>query len=293
MFNLNLFRRLHSVLQSIYLALIQHLARTMRNMNASSLLSFYDSAALWPAPTGLHLSAAYDAALALRQLRLARGERSLGYKIGFTNKSIWPRYNATAPVWGTVYDTTLSFCEGSSSLSLAKVCQPRIEPEAVLTLGATPPANCTLDQLFDCVQSVAPAFEIVQSHLKDWKFALPDAVADGSLHAKLLVGQQIDAHRLSKNAADFCALLADCKVSLLCDGKPMDSGAGANVLGDPLNALLHFVHEIQQCPGAPALQAGDVITTGTWTDAFPVQAGQTWLATFDAPLSPLSLSFKA
>lgn len=265
----------------------------MRGMNTTALLSHYDSAQLWPALSGFDMPAAYVAAIGVRELRIARGEHSRGYKIGFTNRSIWPRYNATAPVWGTVYDSTLSFCEGDASLSLANICQPRIEPEAVLSLRAAPPANCTLAQLFDCIDTVAPGFEIVQCHLKDWTFALPDAVADGSLHARLVVGKQISAHSLASNAADFCALLAACKVRLLCDGKHLDSGAGANVLGDPLSALLHFVHELHACPGAPALLAGDVITTGTWTDAFPVAAGQTWKAEFDAPLSPLHLSFAA
>lgn len=262
-------------------------------MNAIVLLSYYDTAKLWPQPSGLDLAHAYDAALALRSLRIARGEQSRGYKIGFTNKSIWPRYNATAPVWGTVYDNTLSFCDHTSSLSLNGICQPRIEPEAVLTLRATPPQHCTLDQLFDCVESVAPAYEIVQSHLKDWKFALPDAVADGSLHARLVVGQQTPVRSLANSANEFCKLLAACQVRLLCDGEHMDAGVGANVLGDPLSALLYFVHEIQACLGAPVLQAGDVITTGTWTDAYPVSIGQTWRAEFDAPLSPLSLSFEA
>jgi 2-keto-4-pentenoate hydratase len=262
-------------------------------MNSSTLLSHYDSAKLWQADTGLDINTAYTEALNVRKLRIARGEQPRGYKIGFTNKSIWPRYNATAPIWGTVYDSTLSFCQGVSSLSLAGISQPRIEPEAVLTLRATPPKRCTIDQLFDCVDSVAPGFEIVQSHLKDWKFALPDAVADGSLHARLVVGKQVAAHGLASNAKDFCALLAAAKVRLLCNGKPMDAGAGSNVLGDPLSALLYFVHEIQACPGAPKLQADDVITTGTWTDAFPVAAGQSWAAEFDAPLTPLSLSFTA
>jgi 2-keto-4-pentenoate hydratase len=260
-------------------------------MNATALLSHLDTAQLWPAPTGFDMPTAYREALSLRALRIARGEQPRGYKIGFTNRSIWPRYNATAPVWGTVYQKTLSFCEGDASLSLANICQPRIEPEAVLILRAAPPPASTLEQLFDCVESVAPAYEIVQSHLKDWKFALPDAVADGSLHARLVVGKQTAAHSLASSAADFCKLLAACQVSLHCDGKPMDSGAGANVLGDPLSALLHFVHEIQACPGAPALQAGDVITTGTWTDAFPIAAGQTWQAAFDSPLTPLSITF--
>ena len=80
-------------------------------MTPQTLLSHYDSAELWPNPTGLDVNAAYQAALAIRKLRIERGEQPRGYKIGFTNQSIWPRYNATAPIWGTVYSSTLSFCE--------------------------------------------------------------------------------------------------------------------------------------------------------------------------------------
>jgi 2-keto-4-pentenoate hydratase len=262
-------------------------------MNAAALLTHYDTAQLWPAPTGLDIASAYQTALAMRQLRVARGDQPRGYKIGFTNKGIWPRYNATAPIWGTVYSSTLMHCQGHATLSLQNICQPRIEPEAVLSLRATPPAHCSLEQLFDCIDWIAPGFEIVQSHLKDWKFALPDAVADGSLHARLIVGTQLPAHELANNAQDFCHLLANTTLQLICDKEPKDTGQGANVLGDPLQALRHFVHELQECPGAPALQAGDVITTGTWTDAFPVSAGQSWHAAFDAPLSPLSITFTA
>ncbi len=79
----------------------------------------------------------------------------------------------------------------------------------------------------------------------------------------------------------------------MCNYEPKDQDQGTNVLGDPLQALLHLVHELQACLGAPALQAGDAISTGSWTDAFPVAAGQTWHAAFDAPLSPLSITFTA
>jgi 2-keto-4-pentenoate hydratase len=278
-------------------------------MIAQTILAHHDQATLWPSATHLDISAAYQTGLAVRALRIHRGEQPRGYKIGFTNRSIWPRYNATAPIWGTVYDSTLSHCAGQASLSLQGICQPRIEPEAVLSLRAAPPPNCTLDQLFDCVDGVAPGFEIVQSHLPDWKFALPDAVADGSLHARLVVGSQVNAHDLARNAQDFCALLAKTNTVLSCTGptaasshgevkdrgtgEVKDRGTGANVLGDPLNALLYFVREIQAHPSAPGLKAGDVITTGTWTDAFPVSPGQTWHAAFDAPLSPITIAFTA
>ena len=69
------------------------------------------------------------------------------------------------------------------------------------------------------------------------------------------------------------------------------TGAGANVLDGPLHALHHFLQELRDCPGAADLQAGDVVTTGTWTDAWPVAPGQRWSAEFDAPLPPLHVRF--
>jgi 2-keto-4-pentenoate hydratase len=260
-------------------------------MTPHTILSHYDTAQIWPALTDLDVPSAYQCALQVRSLRLARGEQSRGYKIGFTNRSIWPRYNVSAPVWGMVYDSTLSFCDGFGQLSLDGVCQPRIEPEAVFGLRAAPPANATLDDLFSCIDWVAPGFEIVQSHQADWKFAAPDAVADSALHAKLLVGSKVAVGTLAASAKDLCALLAAAPVRLSQDAAVIDSGTGAAVLDDPLSALLHFVREMRQCPGAPELQAGDVITTGTWTDAWLVKSGQTWAADFGAPLSRLEVAF--
>jgi 2-keto-4-pentenoate hydratase len=260
-------------------------------MKPDTLLAHYDSAQLWPALTSLDVPTAYQRALAVRALRVARGEVPLGYKIGFTNRSIWPRYNVAAPIWGTIYNSTLSFCQEQGTIKLQGMSQPRIEPETVFGLRATPPANATLGELFNCLDWVAPGFEIVQSHQTDWKFAAPDAVADGALHAHLMVGKKLPVASLASNAQALCAALATATVRLSQDAKVVDSGAGAAVLGDPLQALLHFARELAQCPGAPSLQAGDVITTGTWTDAWPVKPGQTWSADFDSPLPRLEVAF--
>jgi 2-oxo-3-hexenedioate decarboxylase len=78
-------------------------------------------------------------------------------------------------------------------------------------------------------------------------------------------------------------------VRLVCDGQQQLQGQGSLVLDSPLQALHHFVAELQACPGAPSLLPGDVVTTGTWTDALPVQAGQAWRAEFDAPIPSLQL----
>jgi 2-oxo-3-hexenedioate decarboxylase len=264
-------------------------------MTPQSLLDHTDKGRLWPAApsdaTGYGVAAAYRDALAVRSLRVTRGEIPRGFKVGFTNRNLWQRYNVAAPIWGTVFDTTLAFCENEGTLSLRNTCQPRIEPEAVFGMKATPATAASLEDLFDAIDWVAPGFEIVQSHLPGWKFRAPDTIVDNGLHARLLVGNKRRVRDLADNAAQLDQRLAACTVSLCKGDTVQEDGRGSNVLDSPLRALHHFLIELRQCPGAPDAMPGDVITTGTWTDAWPVAAGERWKAVFGAPLSDLAVDF--
>jgi 2-keto-4-pentenoate hydratase len=262
-------------------------------MTPQALLDYLDKAQLWPSNSAdaftSNVAAAYQDALAVRALRIARGERPVGFKIGFTNRNIWERYGVFAPIWGTVWDTTLTTCDGQGIVSLSGTCQPRLEPEIVFGIASTPPSNVTLEQLFACVDWLAPGFEIVQSHCANWKFNAAQTVADGSLHARLLVGRHTPIRDFASSAGALDELLATTRVKLLGEGALIDEGTGINVLDGPMHALHHFVLEQQRCPGAPSLRAGDVVTTGTWTDAWPLEAGQRWRAEFDAPFHALQI----
>lgn len=260
-------------------------------MTPELLLRHLDDATLWPRGCGLDVAEAYERALSVRQLRIRRGEQPRGYKVGFTNRTIWDRYGVYAPIWGTVWNTTLGLCEGEGEIALAGTCQPRIEPECVFGLRTTPPANPSLDALLACIEWIAPGFEIVQSHCKDWKFTAADTVADSGLHGRLLVGRRIAVDTLPRDGAAFDAQLAVARIALYKGSERMDAGIGANVLDGPLHALAHFLAALRDCPGAPDLQAGDLVTTGTWTDAWPVHRGEQWRAVFDAPLAPLAVRF--
>ncbi|MCW5666948.1 MAG: hydratase [Piscinibacter sp.] len=261
-------------------------------MTPRQLLAHTDSGQPWPAeaPRPADMAAAYRDALAVRALREARGERPMGFKIGFTNRTIWDRYGVFAPIWGMVWDTTLRHCpDGRATLALDGLCQPRLEPELVFGLRAAPPAGATLEQLFDSLDWLATGVEVVQSHAPGWRFTAPETVADGGLHARLLVGPTQPVRAWAGRGAALDERPAACRVRLSRDGLPVEQGQGANVLDGPLHALLHFVHELQRCPGAPALRPGDVVTTGTWTDAWPLAPGQRWQADFDAPLADFDL----
>lgn len=267
-------------------------------MTPTELLSHIDDARLWPCVSGAvaegDLDKAYQLALQVRDLRQARGERPAGIKIGFTNRTIWPVYNVHAPIWGTVWDTTVHEmpASGLAIASLDRLCQPRIEPEVVFALKKNLAATPSMDDLFDAIDWLAPGFELVQSHLPDWKFAIADTAADSGLHGQLWIGPRTSIAEFAADADTLASRLAASQVELFCDDTLKHVGLGANVLDSPLHALRHVVDVLSKCPGAPVLKAGDVITTGTWTDAPPVETGQTWKAVFDWAAHPISLAFR-
>lgn len=268
----------------------------MRTMTPQQILDHLDRGTPWPPDgqtmQGDDVAAAYGVALAVRALRVARGEQPVGFKIGFTNRTIWQRYRVFAPIWGTVWNTTAHYSEGRGALPLRTLCQPRIEPEVVFGLRATPTEEPSLEQVFDCVDWLAPGFELVQSHCAHWVFTAAQTVADGGLHGRLLIGAKTPVRELAGSGAALDTLLADCSVRLTRDGTLVEQGHGRNVLDGPLHALRHFVLELQRCPGAPALAPGDVVTTGTWTDAWPVGPGEVWRAQFDAPWGALEVALR-
>ena len=260
------------------------------------LLAHHDDGTPWPAtlpsPAFDDVAEAYRTALTVRQLRQARGEQPRGFKIGFTNRQIWERYRVYAPIWGTVWNTTLTMTNGAGRIALQHTCEPRIEPELVFGLKHTPPSGADLQALFEALDWLAPGVEIVQSHRPGWRFAsAAETVADGGLHARLLVGQPLPVARLGADAAALQQALAHASLQLSKGGTPVEQGVGANVLDDPLQALLHFLNELRACPGAPDLQAGDVVTTGTWTDAWPVAPGEHWRVSYSDGLGALDVAF--
>jgi 2-oxo-3-hexenedioate decarboxylase len=258
---------------------------------AARLLAAYDAGRLLPLPSAadpaFDLRAAFAVAEELRRLRIARGEKPVGYKIGFTNRSIWQRYGVHQPIWGPVWDsTTTQLADATTRVSLTGLSQPRLEPEVVFGFARPPRAGMNLAELQGCLDWVAHGFEIVHTHFDGWRFTAADTVADFALHGRLRIGPRVPVQGWPTLADDLAAL----HVELLCDGRVVDSGQGAVVLDGPLNALRLWVDAMaQHTPGWP-VRPGDVVTTGTITDAWPLAAGQHWQTRLsDSRLAALAL----
>lgn len=247
----------------------------------------------------LSIADAYDISRHILDVRTAQGEVMVGRKIGFTNRTIWPKYGEKepiqAPIWGPVFDTTIRYAHDNTGVqSLAGALQPRIEPEVAFKLGRTPAPGASLEEVADCIEWMAHAFEIVVCPFPDWKFEAADSIAAFGLHGVLIVGDPKPLPAASRRK--LAGVLAIGSVSLSCSRDGMfdlrAAGFGSDVLDSPVHALWHLHQLLQTQPHFPPLAAGEIISTGTWTDAYPVEAGQNWTSAFSGVLLPgLSISF--
>ena len=252
---------------------------------ADRLMAAYDGATtlapISAGEPGFDVAAAYDVLAEIERRRRAQGWQSVARKIGFTNRTIWARYGVYQPMWAHVYAQTVHFAQaGQATLPLARFVQPRIEPEVVFRLNAPVPATDDADAILRCVEWIAPGFEIVQSHFPDWKFTAADCTAAFGLHGALVVGTPVPI--TAQNRAALVAALPAFTLQLRRGGTLIDTGVGANVLGSPALTLAHLARVLSTQSWAAPLAAGEVITTGTVTDAWPVAAGETWTSDYGA-----------
>lgn len=207
--------------------------------------------------------------------RLARGERPVGYKIGFTNRSIWPLYGVFHPIWAPVWNATLIRASAPDPVALAasRFVEPRIEPEIVVALREAPAAD-TPEAVLAAADWIAHGLEIVQSPFPGWRFSAAEAFAAQALHGALVLGPAQPVSLLGAPAAQALARLGELEVELLCDGRMVERGRGANALDGPMHATAHLSRELRR--RGRSIEPGSLISTGTLTDAQPIRPGQRW-----------------
>ena len=231
----------------------------------------------------LSLQDAYDVAGLVKESLGLPPE--IGKKIGFTNRNIWDVYNVNEPIWGPITSKSVSFAETSfQKIDLSQFCEPRIEPEVVICLREKPRHyDEDLDIFIDWI---APGFEIVDSIYANWSFALPDTIASGGLHGCLVIGKKLFINN------DVERDLADLKVRLFKDASFEEEGTGANVLDGPVSAVRYLHKSLAAIKNQVLLSSGNIITTGTMTDAKPVFPGEKWTGKFEGIIeSDLSVEF--
>jgi 2-oxo-3-hexenedioate decarboxylase/2-keto-4-pentenoate hydratase len=211
--------------------------------------------------------------------RVAAGDPVVGHKIGLTAKAMQELLCVDVPDYGHLL-ASMVFGDGAE-LGATKFCAPRVEPEIAYRLHTplTGP-GVSADDVRAATESVAPALEIVDSRVAEWRITLADTIADNASSAAVVVGDWIpiaDAPALPSVAAE-----------LEINGDVVATGTGADVLGDPAEAVAWLANALGEF--GVSLQPGHLILPGACTTAPFVHPGQHVTARF-AGIGSVSVTF--
>ena len=206
---------------------------------------------------------AYAISQHLLDRRLAAGEKVIGKKIGVTSKAVQTMLNVHQPDFGFLTDAMV-YNSGEELPISERLIQARAEGEIAFVLehDLQGPGITSADVLA-ATAGVMPCYEIVDSRIRDWKIKIQDTVADNASCGLFVLGDSL----VSPHDVD----LTTCGMVLEKNGEIVATGAGAAALGSPVNAIAWLANTLGIF--GIALQAGEVILSGSLAALIPVQAG--------------------
>jgi 2-oxo-3-hexenedioate decarboxylase len=207
----------------------------------------------------LSLEDAYAIQKKMIALRIGRGERRVGMKMGFTSRAKMVQMGVSDMIWGRLTDRML--VEDGGRISKAKFVHPRAEPEIAYLLKAPLAGPVTPAQALAAVEAIAPAIEIIDSRYDNFKFSLEDVVADNASSSAFVIGNW------SKPDID-CSNLG---MLLEVDGRAAQVGSSAAILGNPARSLAAASRMVAE--HGERLEAGWIIMAGGATEAVTLAAG--------------------
>lgn len=213
----------------------------------------------------LSLDDAYAIQAVVMQARLDRGERPVGWKLGYTSVAMREQMGVDAPNFGPLTDAML-LADGATVP--ASMTQPRVEPEVALRFASEVPPGADRAGVMACVASAHACLEVVDSVWDAYRFTLEDNTADGSSAAGVVLGDELAIGTIDA-----------VEVILLVDGEPVGTGRGSDASGHPADGVVWLVEQL--AARGDGIRAGDIVITGGLTRAAALEPGGTIVARFE------------
>lgn len=200
--------------------------------------------------------------------RLGAGHRVIGKKVGATSKAVQQMLGVPQPDFGMLLDSMV-YADGAT-VPMDRLMQPRAEGEiAFLLKRDLVGPGVTAADVLRATEGVMPCMEIVDSRIKDWKIKVVDTVADNASCGVFVLGDSlVDPRRVDLGL-----------VGLVVErnGDVATTGAGAAVLGHPLNAMAWLANTLGAL-GIP-LKAGEIVMSGSLAPLVPIAPGDNFRIT--------------
>ena len=221
-------------------------------------------------PFGAGLSAAD--ALCAQNAVVADLEKTLGapvgYKAALTGKAAQERLKATGPVVGVLLSDMM--LGNGVEITTHYGANPVYEADFVFVVGdAAINSAGTPEEALAHVSAMRPFIELADLVASDP--AKLDMSAMIAIDAGARLGVLGEETPLDTSPAGVAALAAMTVVTTDGDGNVLAEMPGSSVMGNPLNALLFVIQDLQSRGGA--LKAGDLVSVGAFSPLVPPKPG--------------------
>lgn len=213
--------------------------------------------------------------LALRDARLAAGERPIGWKVGFGSAAAQERLSLDRALVGFL--TEAGLLADGAEVAIGDWTAPALEAEIAVRLGADVAGDASWEVVREAVSGIAPAIELVDLHPPP---ADVHAVLAGNIFHRHVVLGPFDPER--RDAAGVTA-------RVLRDGDEVAATDDpARATGEVVEVVRRTAELLARC--GETLRAGEVVITGAVVPPIPVSPGERFRVELP-PLGTLELAF--
>ncbi|OBG59884.1 2-keto-4-pentenoate hydratase [Mycobacterium sp. E3339] len=211
---------------------------------------------------------------------LAEGHVLRGHKIGITSAPMQELLGVDEPDFGYILDNMV--LPDAATVPVTAFCAPRVEPEVAFLMRAPLRGpGVTIDDVLAATEAVAPACEIVDSRIADWRITLADTIADNASSGAVVLGEWVPIGR--------APALPETTATLAVNDAIVATGAGTAVMGHPAAAVAWLANAVAKY--GTTIEAGELVMSGSYTTAMFVTAGDRVSATVSG-LGSVSVSFE-
>ncbi len=228
---------------------------------------------------------AYAVQAAWRELKLARGQRLVGHKIGLTSRAMQQAMNITTPDSGFLTDDMVFAPD--TEIEASRFPDLKIEMELAFVLAHDLVGHdLTIDDVLDATDHVIAAIEMIaaRSYRTDpvtgRTRTVIDTISDNAADAGIITG-----------GASIDPLQVDLRwvgAMLTKNGVVEETGLAGGVLGHPANGIVWLARRYAE--HKMVLEAGHTILAGSFTRPVAVQPGDHFLADY-GPLGSFEMPF--
>ena len=227
---------------------------------AKQILNDYDKkkpSVLFKNNINITVADAYKIQSLVTELRIKRGEKVIGYKIGSVQKQTQKKYGFSHPAWGRLWENELHF--NGAQLNKNNYSNPAMEAEFGIKLKRNlKPENISLEYILDSIETIHPIIEIHNLIFYGKKPHGAEHISNNAINAGIVCGAGIKKPKVNE--------ITDLK--LIYDKKIIDEWTNKIWPLDLMSKIEWFVKE--QAKINNIIKKNDLILTGAYGPPIPI-----------------------